>query len=102
MIRRKWRPKEIALGAAFLLALVGLLTFYVWYQTEAVHLGVAISRREAEIKALRDDIKRLELRKASLLSSQRVEKIARGELGLVDPKSEEIVYKDQKKGSAVR
>jgi cell division protein FtsL len=94
MIRRKWSAKEIALGAAFLLALVGLLTFYVWYQTEAVHLGIEAGRREAEIKALRDDIRRLELRKASLLSSGRVEKIAREGLGLVDPKPDEIVYKD--------
>jgi len=102
MIRRKWRLKEIALGAAFLLALVGLLTFYVWYQTEAVHLGVETSRREAEIKALRDDIRKLELRKAALLASQRVEKIAREELGLVDPKADEIIYKNQKDGPAPR
>ncbi len=95
MIRRKWSPREIALGGAFLLALVGLLTFYIWYQTEAVHLGIQIGRREAEIKALRDDLRRLELRKAALLSSDRVEKIARNELGLVDAKPDEILYKDK-------
>ncbi len=94
MIRRKWSPREIGLGAALLLALIGLLTFYVWYQTEAVHLGIEASRREAEIKALRDDIRRLELHKAELLSSGRIEKIAREDLGLVDPKTGEIVYKD--------
>jgi cell division protein FtsL len=94
MIRRKWSPKEIALGTGFLLALIGILTFYVWYQTEAVHLGIEMSRCEADIKALRDDILRLELQKAALLSSGRVEKIAREELGLVDPKTDEIIYKD--------
>jgi cell division protein FtsL len=93
MIRRKWSPKEIALGAGFLLALVGLLTFYVWYQTEAVRLGVETSQREAEIKALRDDILRLKLEKAALLAPKRVEKIARDELGLVDAKTDEIIYK---------
>ncbi len=94
MIRRKWSPREIGLGAALVLALIGLLTFYVWYQTEAVHLGIEISRREAEIKTLRDDIRRLELHKAELLRSERVEKIAREKLGLVDPKPGEIVFKD--------
>jgi cell division protein FtsL len=95
MIRRKWSLREIALGGAFLLALVGLLTFYIWYQTEAVHLGIEIGRREADIKALRDDLRRLELRKAALLASDRVEKIARNELGLVDAKPDEILYKDK-------
>ena len=37
---------------------------------------------------------RLELRKAELLAPGRVEKIAREELGLVDPKPDEIIYKD--------
>jgi cell division protein FtsL len=95
MIRRKWSPREIALGAAFLTALVGLLTFYVWYQTEAVHLGIDIGQREAEIKALHDDILKLELKKTALLTPGRVEKIARADLGLVDPKTGEIIYKDK-------
>ncbi len=94
MIRRKWSPREIALGAAFLMALVGLLTFYVWYQTEAVRLGVEIGKREEEIKALKNDILRLELRKAALLTPERVDKIAREDLGLVDPKLGEIIYGD--------
>lgn len=96
MIRRKWSPREIALGTAFLLALVGLLTFYVWYQTEAVRLGIEIGKREAEIKALRDDISKLKLQIAALLSPGRVEKIARQELGLVDPKTGEIIYEGRR------
>ena len=95
MIRRKWSPKEIALGGAFLLAVIGLLTFYVWYQTEAVRLGVQIGQREADIKALRNDILNLELKKTTLLTPARVDKIARAELGLVDPRTGEIIYKDK-------
>jgi cell division protein FtsL len=94
MIRRKWSPREIGLGAALLLALIALLSFYVWHQTEAVHLGVEISLLEAKIKSLKDDIRQLELRKAELLRSERVEKIAREDLGLADPKPGEIVWKD--------
>jgi cell division protein FtsL len=93
-MRKKWSPREIALGGAGLVAVLGLLTFYVWYQTEAVRLGLDIARVETEIKALQDDIARLELRKAALLEPRRVEKIAREKLGLVDPKPAEIIYKD--------
>jgi cell division protein FtsL len=92
MIRRKWSPREIFLGAAFLLAMVALLTFYVWYQTEAVRLGVEIEKRGQEITALKNEIRRLELRKAALLSPDRVEKIARGPLGFVDPATGDIIY----------
>jgi len=92
MIRRKWSPREIFLGAAFLLALIALLTFYIWYQTEAVRLGVEIEKREQEITALKNEIRRLEIRKTGLLSPARVEKIARDSLGLVDPAAGDIVY----------
>jgi cell division protein FtsL len=94
MIRRKWSPKEIGLGAALLLAVVALLTFYVWYQTEAVRLGIDIGRREEEIRALQNEILRLRLQRAALLSPDRVEKIARDNLGLVDPKPGDIIYGD--------
>jgi len=94
MIRRKWSPKEIGLGAALLLAVVALLTFYVWYQTEAVRLGIDIGKREEEIRALQNEILRLKLQRAALLSPDRVEKIARDNLGLVDPKPEDIIYGD--------
>jgi cell division protein FtsL len=92
MIRRKWSAGEIVLGGAFLLAVIALLTFYVWYQTEAVRLGVEIGKREEEIKALKNEILRLELRRTTLLAPDRVDKIARESLGLVDPKPGEIIY----------
>jgi cell division protein FtsL len=92
MIRRKWSAREIALGTAFLLALIALLTFYLWYQTEAVRLGIEIGKREQEIKSLKDEIRRLELKRAELLAPDRVERIAREALGLVDPAAGEIIY----------
>jgi cell division protein FtsL len=94
MIRRKWSPKEIGLGAALLLAVVALLTFYIWYQTEAVRLGIEIGKREEEIRALQNEILRLKLQRTALLSPDRVERIARENLGLVDPKPGDIIYGD--------
>jgi cell division protein FtsL len=94
MIRRKWSAREILLGAAFLLATVGLLTFYVWYQTEAVQLGFETSKRQESIKFLKEEIGKLELLKTALASPERIEKRAREALGLVDSKPEDIFYSD--------
>jgi cell division protein FtsL len=92
MVRRKVDLKGIAVVAAFVLVGVVLLTFYVWYQTESVQLGLDLDKSEARIRELEMDIEGLKLRKAALLDPRRVETIAREKLGLVDPKDEEIVY----------
>jgi len=98
MVRRKIDLKGIAVVATFILAGVVLLTFYVWYQTESVQLGLDLGRSEARIRELEIDIEGLKLRKAALLDPRRVESIAREKLGLVDPKDEEIVY--EKRGTS--
>ena len=98
MVRRKWSAKGVALGAALLVAVVGTLTFYVWYQTESVKLGLDIGRAEDRIRELEKSIEALKLRRAALLDPARVEKIAREALGLVDPKDDEVVYENDRKG----
>jgi cell division protein FtsL len=95
MLRRKWSPRGIALGAALLVAVIGTLTFYVWYQTESVKLGIDIGKSEDKIRELEQAIETLKLRKAALLDPARVEKIARESLGLVDPKDDEVIYEKQ-------
>jgi cell division protein FtsL len=97
MVRRKVDLKGIAVVATFVLAGVVLLTFYVWYQTESVQLGLDLDKSEARIRELEMDIEGLKLRKAALLDPRRVETIAREKLGLVDPKDEEIVYEKRDK-----
>jgi cell division protein FtsL len=93
MVRRKWGLKGIALGSAIAAAVIGLLTFYVWYQTESVKLGLDIGKSDAEIRELEEAIEALELRRAELLAPDRVDKIARGALGLVEPADGDIVYR---------
>lgn len=92
MVRRKWNWKGIALGAAFFAVAGGVLTFYVWYQTESVRLGLEIAGNEDRIREIRESIEALKLRRASLLDPARVERIARDKLGLVDPDDAAIVY----------
>jgi cell division protein FtsL len=97
MVRRKWSAKEIALGGAFLVAIVSILTFYVWYQTESVRLGIEIGNCRSRIQELRDTIRALELEKAALLEPGRVERIAREKLGMVDPPDEDIIYEERER-----
>lgn len=92
MVRRKWSPRGIALGAALLVTVVGILTFYVWYQTESVKLGIDLGKSEDRIRELEQAVEALKMRKAALLDPARVEKIARESLGLIDPKDDEVIY----------
>jgi len=92
MVRRQWSPRGIALGAALLFAVIGTLTFYVWYQTESVKLGIDIGKSEDRSRELEQAVAALKMRKAALLDPARVERIARESLGLVDPKDDEVIY----------
>jgi cell division protein FtsL len=92
MVRRKWSLKGIALGAAFAGAAIGILTFYVWYQTESVKLGLDIGEGEQRIRELEETIESLKLRRAELLDPGRVERIARDKLGLVDPVDDDVIF----------
>jgi len=92
MVRRKFNPREIALGAAFVALLLTIITFYIWYQTEAIQLGYRIGELEVRINRVKEDIKRLEAKRSELLSLRRVEGIARNELGLVDPAPGQVLY----------
>ena len=93
MVRRKWSLKGIALGAALAAAAIGILTFYVWYQTESVRLGLEIGRSDKRIRELEESIEALKVRRAGLLDPGRVEKIARDKLGLVEPADDDVIYR---------
>jgi len=93
MVRRKWSLKGVALAAAFAAAAIGILTFYVWYQTESVKLGLDIGRSDQRIRALEESIEALKVQRARLLDPARIEKIARDKLGLVDPVDDDIVFR---------
>ena len=92
MVSRKYDPKEIALGAAFLLLLLVIVTLYILYQAEAVQLGYKIAGLEDRVARMKEEIKKLETKKAGLLSLRRVEGIAREDLGLTDPKPGQVLY----------
>ena len=96
MVRKKYQKKEIILAATCLLLAVAILTFYIWHQAALINLGYQIGKLETDILRLEEDIKKLETHKTALLSLDRVDKIARDKLSLVEPKEEQIIYEDFK------
>jgi cell division protein FtsL len=94
MVHKKYTKKEIAVGVLASLMTIIILTFYLWHITENIRLGYEIGRCENSLQTLREEVKKLEAKRAALLSLERVEKIAREKLGLAEPKEGQIIYED--------
>lgn len=74
--------------------LILVLTFYIWHQMESVRIGYEIGKLEEKVLTLRKEVEELEAKKASLLSLERVEKIAKEDLNMVEPEEKQLVYKE--------
>ncbi len=94
MVRRKFEKKEIAAAAGCALLAIATLTFYIWHQAAIIQLGYQTSLLEERKARLGEDIKRLETEQAALLAPDRVDRIAREQIRLVEPKPEQIIYQD--------
>jgi cell division protein FtsL len=94
MVRKRYQKKEIVLAAGCVLLAIATLTFYIWHQTALISLGYQTGKLEEEILRLEEQIKKLETDKAALLALERVERIARNDLNLAEPKEEQIIYED--------
>lgn len=69
-----------------------IMTFYIWHQMESIRIGYEIGKLEEKVLTLRRQVGELQTEKSFLLSLDRVEKIAKEELNLVEPKKEQLVY----------
>jgi len=94
MVRKKLSKKEITLGIACTLLALFILTFYVWHQTESVSLGYDTAELEQKVIQLQKEVEELETIRSSLLSLDRVERMAREKLKLSEPKEGQVVYED--------
>jgi cell division protein FtsL len=99
MVRRKLAGKEMAAAAGGVLLAVATLTFYVWHQAAIIQIGYQTSRLEEKIAGLKEEIKKLETDKAALLAPERVDRIAREELRLVEPEAGQIIYEGMPPGA---
>ncbi|MFB0565673.1 MAG: cell division protein FtsL [Candidatus Aminicenantaceae bacterium] len=94
MIRKKFGKREIGIGILSALAVISILTFYIWHQMESIRIGYEIRDLEERLAALKEEVKALQAKKSFLLSLKRIEKIATKELKLASPKEEQLVYDD--------
>ena len=91
MIRKKITKREILIGIVSTLVIIALLTFYIWHQAETIRLGYKTQELEEDIANLKKEIGQLEAEKASLLSLERVERIARKKLKMTPPEERQIL-----------
>jgi len=96
MVRKKFTKKEIMLVITCTLFIISILTFYIWHQVEAVRLGYKINRLEEKIQKLKIEVEKLETTKASLLSFEKVERIAKEKLKMVKTQENQKIYEDFK------
>ncbi len=96
MVRKKFTKKEILLALLCSVLIISILTFYIWHQTEAVRLGYEINRLEEKVQKLQIEVEELETIKSSMLSLEKVEKIAKEKLKMIDTTEDQIVYEDFK------
>ncbi len=91
MVRKKFSKAQIILSISCTILLTFFLIFYIWHQAESIRIGYETRQLEEKILSLKKEIEKLEVKKSSLLSLERVEKIAREELKLISPEKEQII-----------
>ncbi len=94
MVRKKYNKKEIAIGISCIITVILILSFYIWHQTESINLGYRTGELEEEVLNLKKEVEKLETIKSSLLSLDKVEKIAKDELKMDPAKDEQIIYEN--------
>jgi cell division protein FtsL len=94
MVRKKFNKKEIFLGIVCSLLVLFILSLYVWHQTESVSLGYDTAELEHKVVQLQKEVEKLETIKSSLLSLDRVEKMAKEKLELSEPRDDQIFYEN--------
>lgn len=79
-------------STTLVIAIIAVVTlFYVWSRLLTINLGYEISRAEIEQKNILKENRLLKIDAATLKSPDRIERIARTELGLVYPLQEQII-----------
>ncbi|MFQ5803109.1 MAG: septum formation initiator family protein [Candidatus Methylomirabilales bacterium] len=86
------RMKPILLVGGILL--LGLLV-YVWQHVQVVRLGYQVERLRAARATLVQERKALRVELGKLRSLERVETLARGKLGMIDPDPGQMIFLEE-------
>ncbi len=75
------------LGAMFVLGTL----FYAWQQYQWIQYGYRIEESHSQIEKLAEVGRQLRVERATLANPQRIDRIARTELGMVGPRAGQVV-----------
>lgn len=75
----------------FLVLVFVISLFFVWSRTELVRLRYEISRMEKRLRSLQQEERCMLLEAATLRSPQRIEEVARNDLGMFRPQPEQYI-----------
>lgn len=99
LVRRDLRDPTFLFSVLAAVVVVVVVTlFYLWTRLMVVNMGYEISGLNKERRGLVEENKRLKLEVLTLKSPQRIEEIARRELGLTYPGGEQIVKVESEGG----
>ena len=88
----KSREQVLPLGVVVMGLLVLLSVFcFLWVRIYIIDIGYRISETLEAGKALQEENRQLRIARASLIAPARIERIARGELGMVEPKNTQVI-----------
>ncbi len=92
--RRRWR--ELAWVLFGLLPVALALLGYTWIHLEVRKAGYRIEELEGRVAELQRTERQLELEAAYLTSLERIEKVARQQLGMFKPRLEQYLFLDER------
>src|SRR5210317_1802291 len=75
----------------FIAMLLAVSLFFVWSRVQVTGLEYEISQLESSLRAQSQETSNLRLEAASLSSPERIERVARKELGLRLPSAEQVI-----------
>jgi len=75
---------------------LGLTVVSVWVRLGVVRSSYDVSQAEKTIRSLKLDREQIELRVAGLKSPRRLEMIARSQMGLSQPRPEQVIFMEER------
>ena len=88
--RDRARARELRKLVLYGAAIVVPLLVYVWQRVEFLRVSYRVEALKRERQQLQDQNKQLGVERSFLLSPDRIERVARKELGLVDPQPSDV------------
>jgi len=90
------KPKQVNRNLIFMALVLAVVfiacsLFYVWSHHQIIALGYETSQANREEQELLQENKKLRLKLAALKAPSRIERMASQELGLVNPKKEQLI-----------